>query len=167
MASKGVAYLLWLFWLVGLGGIHRFYAGKPLSGLLWLLTWGFFGIGQVLDLLLIPNMIDEKNLKYIALHRNTQPVTQQVVVNIDNTPRRRKSKGLSKDLPPSTSSKNELVPILQLAQNKGGALTLVDVVIATGKPSSEAKALLKKCCDEELMEMNPSDSGAIIYKLIQ
>lgn len=60
MASKGTAYLLWLFWLIGLAGIHRFYCGKPVSGLIWLFTFGLFGIGQLVDLALIPGMVDEK-----------------------------------------------------------------------------------------------------------
>jgi len=52
--SIAVAYVLWCACLFGLCGIHRFYLGKPLSGILWLFTFGLFGVGQLLDLLLIP-----------------------------------------------------------------------------------------------------------------
>jgi hypothetical protein len=43
--------LLCLF--VGYLGIHRFYAGKLFTGLLWLITGGLFGIGWIFDLILI------------------------------------------------------------------------------------------------------------------
>jgi TM2 domain-containing membrane protein YozV len=61
MYSSGVAYLLWLLGFVGLCGIHRFYLGKPWTGLLWLLTGGLLFIGQLIDLLLIPGMTAQAN----------------------------------------------------------------------------------------------------------
>lgn len=57
----GWAYLLWLGAAVGVSGLHRFYAGRHLSGLLWLVTGGLCGIGHLIDLLFIPNMVDDYN----------------------------------------------------------------------------------------------------------
>lgn len=48
-----MGYLLWIF---GFMGAHRFYYGKPVSGTLWFLTLGLFGIGWIIDLFLIPGM---------------------------------------------------------------------------------------------------------------
>jgi TM2 domain-containing membrane protein YozV len=57
----GLAYLLWLPCLFGACGIHRFYSGRYISGVIWLMTGGLCGFGQVVDLLFIPRMIEDHN----------------------------------------------------------------------------------------------------------
>jgi len=59
--SVGLAYLLWLPCLFGINGLHRFYTGRWVSGLVWLLTWGLCGIGQLVDLIFIPRMVSDHN----------------------------------------------------------------------------------------------------------
>jgi TM2 domain-containing membrane protein YozV len=54
-----VAYVLWFF--LGLLGIHRFYLGRPVSGVIWLLTGGLFGIGWLVDVVLTAMMVEEEN----------------------------------------------------------------------------------------------------------
>ncbi len=59
--DTSTGYCFWLLGLLGLCGLHRFYAGKWLTGILWLCTGGLFFIGQIVDLFLIPRMIDKHN----------------------------------------------------------------------------------------------------------
>lgn len=57
------AILLWAFCILGVNGLHRFYLGKPLTGLIWLFTGGLFYIGTIIDLFCINRMVDEANIK--------------------------------------------------------------------------------------------------------
>ncbi len=59
--SKGLGYLLWIF---GFMGAHRFYFGLPVTGTLWFLTFGMFGVGWLIDIFLIPSMDREADQKY-------------------------------------------------------------------------------------------------------
>lgn len=58
---KFIGYILWLF---GFTGAHRFYYGKPVSGVIWFLTLGLLGVGWLVDLFLIPSMDREADLRF-------------------------------------------------------------------------------------------------------
>jgi TM2 domain-containing membrane protein YozV len=47
--SAAIAYLLMLFSLVGVCGIQHFYLGKWGRGFAWLFTFGFLGLGLIID----------------------------------------------------------------------------------------------------------------------
>lgn len=61
MRSIGTSYLLWFACLIGFCGIHRFYNGRWITGLIWFFTLGLLGIGQILDLIFIPGMVRGAN----------------------------------------------------------------------------------------------------------
>jgi TM2 domain-containing membrane protein YozV len=54
-----ITWLLLTF--VGVLGIHRFYMGKWLTGILYLLTGGCFGLGVLYDLWTLNGQVDELN----------------------------------------------------------------------------------------------------------
>lgn len=54
-----VSWVLLTF--LGVFGIHRFYLGKWITGLIWLLTGGLFLIGLLYDLWTLNTQIDEVN----------------------------------------------------------------------------------------------------------
>ena len=147
MRNTGMAYLFWSLWFFGFAGIHRFYLGKPISGLIWFLTWGLFGIGQIFDLLLIPEMVEEKNFKYRA----------------------RLGEVRYEQLPPAVTTippQSDTHLILKLLSEQPEA-TLADCVLATGKDTPEVKALLEQMQRDELIEVgNRESDGAIVYRMI-
>jgi len=53
-SSKKEWFILFICWfLFGLLGVHRFYAGRIVTGIIWALTCGCFGIGYLIDFVLI------------------------------------------------------------------------------------------------------------------
>lgn len=61
-----VTLLLSIF--LGVFGIHRFYAGKVGTGLIWLFTLGVFGFGYIADIVIITaQSFDDKNGKTITI----------------------------------------------------------------------------------------------------
>jgi len=58
--SLVVAYLLWL--------------GKTVTGIIWLLSGGLFIVGWIIDLFLIPGMVETYNLK-VRLMRSQASTT--------------------------------------------------------------------------------------------
>lgn len=54
--------LCWIFLaFLGVLGVHRFYMGKIVSGLIYLITAGLFGFGVLYDLWTLNQQVDEVN----------------------------------------------------------------------------------------------------------
>lgn len=64
--------LLWLLCLIGFCGIHRLYNGRIITGVIWLLTGGLLLIGQIIDLFLVPGMVDDANRRFADDVRRVQ-----------------------------------------------------------------------------------------------
>lgn len=54
-----IAWILLTF--LGVFGIHRFYMGKWVTGIIWLLTVGLFGFGLLYDLWTLNGQVSERN----------------------------------------------------------------------------------------------------------
>ncbi|MGL5794421.1 MAG: TM2 domain-containing protein [Waterburya sp.] len=144
--DPGVAYLLWAFGLLGFCGIHRFYNGKVTSGLLYLFTWGFLGIGQFVDLFLIPNMTRERNLfllyeATVNAHNNNPKVT--LVKKEESDP---------------------MLVLLKAAAANNNVLSIGQAMIATELPLDKVESLLKQALKQGLAHIdNDEETGAVRY----
>jgi hypothetical protein len=154
--DKSVSYLLWLACLLGVSGLQRIYLGRYVSGAFYIITWGWFGVGQLLDLALIPGMVDDENLKYMALRGGVgySPALQGqnpvVLVNKNHFAR-----------PDSME-----VAILRICRDRGEA-TLSDCVIDTGADIKEVKAVIKNLIHEDLLQIHNRDSdGSVVYRAV-
>ncbi|MEM6426381.1 MAG: TM2 domain-containing protein [Cyanobacteria bacterium P01_D01_bin.128] len=152
MNNNGTAYLLWLGWLFGLAGLHRIYNGKIGSGILWLLTFGLFGVGQIIDLILIPEMVDSHNYNYrmrygLPPQGISQPSYAAATI-IDVEP-------VEDDL---------MLKLLKAAQTRSGRLSVTQGVIETGASFAEVEATLKDMLKTGYVDIdNEPDSGIVVY----
>ncbi|PSM48628.1 hypothetical protein C7Y66_13445 [Chroococcidiopsis sp. CCALA 051] len=165
MRETGVAYIFWCACLLGVCGVQRFYCGKYVSGIIYLFTVGLLGIGQLVDLALIPGMVEEKNLKYKLLHGSpnaNMTNNQSVVINLGE-----QVASFMSSAQATTNQKSDIQIILQLAKDNGGSVSTADCVLATGKPVIEVKKTLTSMCTDGLLEVyNRPDTGAIVYRII-
>lgn len=58
-----IAYVLWAF---GFFGAHRFYVGRPITGTIWAATLGLLFVGWLVDLVLIPGMVQQAQRRYVS-----------------------------------------------------------------------------------------------------
>lgn len=152
MNRKGTSYLLWLGILVGFGGLHRFYNGKMLSGMLWLLTGGFFGIGQLVDLLLIPEMVDEHNLKQLSRYGSPEAALQPAIA--------RTVASANEKLTPAQLS----VKLIKAAQARDGKISVTQAVADTGIDFPEVEEALLGIAKRGHADIqNDAKTGTVVY----
>jgi TM2 domain-containing membrane protein YozV len=58
--NYNIAWILLTFF--GYLGVHRFYLGKWMTGIIWFFTGGFFLIGYLYDFLNLNEMVSERNI---------------------------------------------------------------------------------------------------------
>lgn len=142
---KTASYLLWLGFLFGIGGLHRIYNGKIASGLLWLCTFGFFGVGQFVDLLLIPDMAEKRYRQLTGGQPSTFDVQPAVAAEITQDDLR--------------------VKLLRLAKLHGGQITVTQAVMETGQSFEAIEDQLKSMVKSGYADVtNRPGSGVVVYE---
>jgi TM2 domain-containing membrane protein YozV len=152
MHSKGIAYLLWLGWPLGLAGLHRFYLGRPVSGFFYLITWGFLGIGQIIDLFRMPRIVREENLKLL---KEEAAVYGSLGIG---------PAGLLPESAAAQGVANVRQLLLQAAAKNDGKLSITQGVMATGRDFAEVQAILDEMVKSGYVGMdNDPASGHMVY----
>ena len=155
MNKVSSAYILWLGGFLSLNGLHRLYNGKIATGLLWLCTFGLFGVGQLVDLLLIPNMVEDYNTKMkikMGVSANGVPLNPSVVATSVIKP----------------SKQQLMVLLLKAAEVRNGTLSVTQGVMDTGASFSEVEAVLKEMLKSGYVKIdNHPVTGVVVYEFIE
>ena len=140
--TRGTAYLLWALCLFGVSGIHRFYLGRIGTGILWLCTWGLFGIGNIIDLFTIPGMVDAENAR-----RLPGPVPNRLA-----------------PAPETTVAADPIeTVILRAARAHGGVVTPTQVAVGGEYGLDESKACLDDLVSRGHAELRVRKNGGMVY----
>lgn len=158
MYKEGIGYGLWCLWLFGLAGVHRIYMGKYGSGILYLLTWGLFGIGQFVDLFRMKGLVKDANIRegylpHPRLARRMQGPTAPPPVTASQ----------SQSLPPGRVNVQQ--QLLKAAQANGGALTVTQGVVTTGLTFEQVEEILREMVAKGYVDVdNAPNSGVVVYR---
>ena len=133
--NLALAYGLWALGLVGVCGVHRFYNRKPLSGTLWLLTFGLCFVGQLVDLLLMPELVDQANASWLPL-KPSLSVERQLV----QLARRSGAAGFSL---------ND---------------ALLELELPAGVESPEVRQEIERLLHAQLLDVGNDERGRVVYR---
>lgn len=153
MKNTGAAYLLAALGLVTpVAGIHRFYLGRPVTAVLYLVTWGFFGIGTVVDLINLGRMVDDENRR--LLYPGSPPQSHLLSEGADSVA-----------LQPAVMHER-LSPeqqILRVASENHGAVTVELVAVKTSLSLRRAKKELERLRKQDYCTLDVTSEGATLY----
>lgn len=153
MSNLGVSYLLWAACFLGPFGLHRLYNGKIGTGLLWLFTFGLFGFGQLFDLLLLPNMVDEHNAS----------LRGKLGVSGAGIPLHPVNGAIAQAYPKQTPDQLG-IKLLKAAYTKGGKLSVTQGVMATGATFGEVEEAFREMLKTGYVSIeNDPVTGVVMY----
>lgn len=157
MYKSGIGYALWCLFLVGLAGVHRIYLGKYGTGILYLLTFGLFGVGQFIDLFRMDALVHEANVREGYLpHPRWRHLAPPPRARRTEAPREEDEEG------------RIMRELLAAAQEHGGALSVTQGVAATGLPFKQVEKVLTDMVASGYVDVdNHPETGIVIYRFTE
>ncbi len=153
--SEGISYAMWCGWFFLVGGVHRIYLGKYATGILWMLTGGLFGIGQIYDLISMKKLVRDANIRagYIPHPRWAAALNQAT----------QSPAGL-----PAAPQKPLKHRLLDAAIERGGELSVTEGVASTGAGFDDVENTLNELLETGYVDIdNRPESGVIIYRFTE
>lgn len=160
MKSLKMSYLLWLPSIFGFAGLHRIYMGKIGTGILYLLTYGLFGIGTIYDAITMPEQIAQVNHERRIRHldEDGEPSVIHHVIYTDRP---------YSDAPYETAQGSQSLSveqrILRLAQRNGGSVTPAQLALDANISADTAKVHLESMVDRGYADLRVRKTGVIAY----
>ena len=173
MKSLLLTYLLW--GVGGLLGLHKFYLGRPLIGLLYFFTGGLFLVGWIVDFFTLPRQVRIANLLRqnhspgvsAELRQELETIKRRLHHLLDNNPETQLPvvrEALKQWLKPRVTDDELMLALLRAAQQHGGRLSVTAGVIDTGASFADVERLLKAMVNSGYVYMdNDPATGVIVY----
>jgi TM2 domain-containing membrane protein YozV len=134
--------------------MHRLYLGKTFSGILYLFTFGLFGVGQLVDVFRIAQLVRDRNVmslgeRVLAAHSQALAYPASPVPVL---------------AAPQDRDEQLRQLLLQAAARHGGRLSVTQGVAATGVAFAEVEAMLNDMVQSGYVGVdNDPDHGALVY----
>lgn len=159
--SSGTAYLLWALGLCGVCGVQRFYLGHTMAGLLYLFTFGFCWIGQLIDLILIPGIVGSHNRKLQPQYPN-----QNIVMSTTTSSDPMQTAQDSGDAKRKNTNRRKVDLELEILHAcKDGPMSLAHITLEIGEESERIKNCLDSMTEKELIRQDINSSGVVVYQI--
>ncbi len=169
--QDGTAYLLWCACLFGACGLHRFYAGDVVVGVIYFFTFGLFGIGQLIDLFRIPEIVERANRRGGYLDPPQVVIQLGAGQSISVGGRQiSTTTAAPTQLPVPPKKKRDpeqemMVSLLEAAKERGGQITVTEGVMVTGKGFADVEAVLDKMLKSGYVDIgNDDETGVMVYR---
>ena len=153
MYSKAVAYVLGILsFIPPFNGLLRFYLKKYGTGLVFSLTSGCFWIGNILDVVQIPQLVKQANMKRKQREMLLYAETADELISTEKRALeyRKQEESIEKH-------------ILRSAKSNRGYTTPSEVALQSDVSVEEAKNALDYLVSKGFAEMKISKSGSIVY----